>query len=359
MGFRVNLCASVYPEKIVTLDRVGIDVTNSIDGFLEAMPRNRILPFLGAYQRLCYSYFFFKKLIRKYRPDFILVTGGSSLIPKSAAERTIIYVHFPIDLEVVSKRYINNKFKRVYIRPWQFISNNLDYIKKATIITNSNYTKKLIRETWGTESTVIPPPCPQYAFPILEEQKQEVVCSIGRFTPEKDYETILEVACRLNDKKFELVGSVTSDKREYLARLMKSAPKNVKFHINATVQEKLQVLARSKVLLHSFIGEHFGIGLVEAMSAGVIPITHDSGAAKEDNLVPNEFRYTDLSGAVKSVGDALDKWNLSTAENLRESARKFSPDEFRSNMKRFIRGWILSKKLLIENNMQNHEDNNN
>jgi alpha-1,2-mannosyltransferase len=346
MGFRVNLCSSVYPERMTTLGRVGIDVTDSIDAFIQAVPRDRILPFFGAYQRLCYSYFFFKKLIQKYHPDFILVTGGSSLIPKSAAERTIMYVHFPIDLEVASKRYINNKYKRLYIKPWQFISNNLDYIKKATIITNSNYTKRLIRETWGKESTVIPPPCPQYAFPISEEQKQEVICSLGRFTPEKDYETILEVARRLSDKKFELVGSVTSDKREYLAHLVKSAPKNVKFYINATVEEKLQVLARAKVLLHSFVGEHFGIALVEAMSAGAIPITHDSGAAKEDDLVPNEYRYTDVGGAVKATSCALDRWNLDTAEILRESARKFSPEQFRLNMKRFIEAWIVSKKLL-------------
>jgi alpha-1,2-mannosyltransferase len=359
MGFRVNLCASAYPERIVTLDRVGIDVTDSIDGFIEAIPRDRILPFLGAYQRLCYSYFFFKKLIKKYRPDFILVTGGSSLIPKSAAERTIVYIHFPIDLEVASERYITKKYKRAYIMPWQFISHNLDYIKKATIITNSNFTKKLIRETWNVESTVVPPPCPQYVFPILEENKREVVCSLGRFTPEKDYETILEVARKLSDKKFELVGSVTADKRQYLAHLIKLAPKNVKFHINATVEEKIHVLARSKVLLHSFIGEHFGIAIVEAMSAGAIPVTHDSGAAKEDNLVPNEYRYTDTGEAVKATSYALDSWNVRSAETLRESARKFSPDEFRTNMKRFIRSWIISKKLLVENNSLHHEDNEN
>jgi glycosyltransferase involved in cell wall biosynthesis len=100
------------------------------------------------------------------------------------------------------------------------------------------------------------------------------------------------------------------------------------------------------VLLHSFVGEHFGIALIEAMSAGAIPITHDSGAAREDNLVPNDYRYTDVGGAVKATYRALDKWNLSTAETLRESARKFSPEEFRLNMKRFIQAWIVSKRLL-------------
>jgi glycosyltransferase involved in cell wall biosynthesis len=334
---------------MMTVSRIGIDVTDSIDGFVKAIPPNEILPFLGAYQRLCYSYFFFEKLIRKYCPDFILVTSGSSIIPHSMSERTIVYVHSPADLEVTDELYINNKFKRLYIKPWQFISNNLDYIKEATIITNSNYTRNLIRKAWGIESTVIPPPCPQYRFPILKEKKQEVICSIGRFTPEKHYEQVLMVARRLTDKKFELVGSVTSDKMEYLKGLIRSAPENVKFHINATVEEKLEVLTRAKVLLHSFIGEHFGIALIEAMSAGILPVTHDSGAAKEDKLVPNEYRYNDIDEAVKATIDALNKWDLSTAESLRESARKFSPEDFRSNVKKFITAWTMSKQLPIEN----------
>lgn len=350
MGFKVNLCSSTYPDGKTTLQRVGIDVSDSIDSFVKAIPRNEILPFLGAYQRLCYSYFFFKKLIQQHCLDFVLVTGGSSLIPKAAAEKTIVYVHFPVDVEVASERYINNRFKRIYIKPWQFISNNLDYIKRSTIITNSNYTKSLVQKAWGIESTVIAPPCPQYTFPILKEKKQEVICSLGRFTPEKDYEVILNVARRLSDKKFELVGSVTSDKTEYLNGLIKSAPENVRFHINASVEEKLEVLSRAKVLLHSFVGEHFGIALVEAMSAGILPVTHDSGAAKEDNLVPVEYRYRDISGAVRATADALDKWNLCTAKTLRESATRFSPEYFRSNMKNFIEAWIMSKQLSTDSN---------
>jgi hypothetical protein len=61
--------------------------------------------------------------------------------------------------------------------------------------------------------------------------------------------------------------------------------------------------------------------------------------------VPNEYRYNDISGAVKATIDALDKWNLSTAQNLRESARRFSPEDFRSNIKKFITAWIMSKQL--------------
>ena len=187
MGSKVFLCASAYPKKEETLERIGIDVTDSINGFVKSIGRNEILPFLGAYQRLIYSYFFFKKLIKKHEVDFVLVTGGFSLIPKKMAEQTIVYVHYPVDLEVESEKYQKNTLKRLYIKPWRFISNNLDYMKQSTIITNSNYTKNAIKSAWGMDSVVIYPPCPQYSFPLTDDEtrNEDVVCSIGRFTQEK------------------------------------------------------------------------------------------------------------------------------------------------------------------------------
>jgi len=318
---------------------VGIDVSGCIDGFVKAIGKNEILPFLGVYQRLTYSYFFFKKLIKEHKVDFVIVTGGSTLVPKIMAERTIVYVHYPVDLEVEQRRYLNSWGKRLYIMPWKFISRNLDYIKKSTIITNSNYTKDAIRAAWGMDSTVIYPPCPQYTFPLIDK-KEDVICSIGRFTPEKEYETILKIAERMPDKRFELVGSVAPDRISYLNAIMKEAPKNVAFHVDATVEEKIEVLKRSKVLLHGFIGEHFGIALVEAMSAGVIPVTHNSGAAKVDNLVEERFRYEDIDGAIASITDALGSWNAEMAEKLRENAKKFSADLFKENFKAFICDWL-------------------
>ena len=342
MGCKVFLCASAYPKKEETIKRIGIDIEDSIDGFVKAISRNEILPFLGAYQRMVYTYSFFKKLIKEHKLDFVLVTGGSTLIPKSMADKTIVYVHYPIDLEVMHQRYLNNKMKKIYIKPWLFISNNLDYIKRSTIITNSNYTRDAIKTAWGIDATVIFPPCPQYSFPLADQVKKNVVCSLGRFTPEKNYEMILQIAQRQSNTQFELIGSITPDKLSYLEKLRNSAPRNVIFHVNASIEEKIEVLKRSKVMLHSFIGEHFGIGLIEAMSAGLIPVTHDSGAAKADGLVPRKFRYNDIDEAVASITDAFSSWNIDEAQRLREYAMRFSAESFRANIKSFISNWIKS-----------------
>ena len=112
---------------------------------------------------------------------------------------------------------------------------------------------------------------------------------MGRFVPEKEYDTILQIAKQRPQLKFELIGGVAEDKISYLNSLKNKASKNVTFHVNATENQKMEILKRSKILLHSFKGEHFGIALIEAMSAGLIPISHNSGAAKEDNIVDRKI----------------------------------------------------------------------
>ena len=37
------------------------------------------------------------------------------------------------------------------------------------------------------------------------------------------------------------------------------------------------------------------------MSAGLIPISHNSGAAKEDNIVDEKYRYKDIDSALNCI----------------------------------------------------------
>ena len=102
----------------------------------------------------------------------------------------------------------------------------------------------------------------------------------------------------------------------------------------------MEILTRSKILIHSFKGEHFGIALIEAMSAGLISISHNSGAAKEDNIVEEKFRYNDLDSALNCIDKAVSEWNLDKASQLRQYAQNFSMENYNKNLKLFITNWI-------------------
>ena len=340
MGIKIYLCASSYPDATITSKRLGIDVSNSISGFFKGINRHDIPPILQPYQMMIYSHFSVKKFLKQYDLDFIIITGEPIIVPRKIANKTIAYIHFPVGLFTAQQREMESRITKIQVKTWQYISN----INRVTLLTNSNYEKNLITKAWAKDATVIYPPSPQYSF-SLNHFRDDVVCTLARFTPDKDYETVLEVARRLPDTKFELLGSVSPENLSYSEKLRNIATKNVTFHMNATIKEKISVLMMSKVLLHTFAGEHFGIAIVEAMSAGIIPVTFDSGAAKVDGLVKQRFRYLDIDGAVKSVNDALSSWNCNEARMLREKAKNYSPESFKEKITLFISSWLRSKNL--------------
>ncbi len=51
----------------------------------------------------------------------------------------------------------------------------------------------------------------------------------------------------------------------------------VEFHLNVTYDELKAWFGRGLIGLHTMWNEHFGIGVVEMMAAGVITIAHNSG----------------------------------------------------------------------------------
>ena len=84
------------------------------------------------------------------------------------------------------------------------------------------------------------------------------------------------------------------------------------------------------------------------MSAGLIPITHNSGAAKEDNIVDEIFRYNNLEYALNCLDRAISVWNLDKASKLREFAQNFSTENYNKNLKIFIKNWIKSNSHLFK-----------
>ena len=57
---------------------------------------------------------------------------------------------------------------------------------------------------------------------------------------------------------------------------------SVKFLDNRPRKEIIDIFARAKIGLHTMKEEHFGIAIVEMMSAGLVTIAHASGGPLHD-----------------------------------------------------------------------------
>ena len=56
--------------------------------------------------------------------------------------------------------------------------------------------------------------------------------------------------------------------------------------LNCPFAELQQWLGRASVGLHTMWNEHFGIGVVEFIAAGVVPVAHATAGPKQDIVVP-------------------------------------------------------------------------
>jgi glycosyltransferase involved in cell wall biosynthesis len=55
----------------------------------------------------------------------------------------------------------------------------------------------------------------------------------------------------------------------------------VTLETNVCLNNLLSIMREAKVYFHTMVGEHFGISIVEAMAAGLIPVVSDVGGPTE------------------------------------------------------------------------------
>jgi glycosyltransferase involved in cell wall biosynthesis len=342
-NFKVGLCDINQIDYAKTQRILNIDIRDIDFTFNFNQPR---LPFFQVYQRLSYGYFSIKKLFKKFSPNLVFVTYYPiSLVPEEYINKTVIYVHYPMFYdnpqhkgEKKKHQKFKSAFKKFYLKPIDFLFNNMEHYKNVKLIANSKFTTEGIKKRLNKNAPVIYPPCPLY-LDLPLNRKKNWVCSIGRFSPGKRYDVALEIAKKLPEIKFHFVGTVVQKNRGYLESLMKQAKylDNVHFHINCPHQEKLQILSKSKVLLHCLIDESFGIVFPESMSSGTIPVCHDSGGPKVDGFVPSEFRWQDKEDAINIIQSCMHDWTFDVAQSIRKESTKFGKEKFQENIVNFVR----------------------
>ena len=79
----------------------------------------------------------------------------------------------------------------------------------------------------------------------------------------------------------------------------------IEFMLNKSFDEILKLFAQSKVAIHTMKEEHFGISIVEMMSAGLITIAHDSAGPKMDIIGGAEEPVGYLANDLVSYKKAL------------------------------------------------------
>jgi glycosyltransferase involved in cell wall biosynthesis len=163
------------------------------------------------------------------------------------------------------------------------------------VVANSAYTARWVGRLWNRDATVIAPP----VRPRAPGEKRRMILAVGRFFPnvsghsKKQLELVeaFRLACAqgLTGWELHLAGGCSDEERGYVETVRRAAVGlPVRFHVNARGKDLAELFAGATLFWHGAgLGEdpdrdpdrfeHFGISVVEAMSAGAVPLVYAHG----------------------------------------------------------------------------------
>jgi glycosyltransferase involved in cell wall biosynthesis len=225
------------------------------------------------------------------------------------------------------------------------------------VAANSAYTARWVEDLWDRPATVLSPPV------RLRQggEKRPIILAVGRFFPnvsghsKKQLELVeaFRIACErgLHDWELHLVGGCSNAERGYVETVRRAAVDlPVRFHVNARGGDLTSLFAGASIFWHAAgLGEdlhahpdrfeHFGISVVEAMSAGAVPVVfaHGGPAAIVGATGCGELYTTTEELAMRTlelVGDPERRARLAEVATAR--AEDFAFDRFAEHLETLV-----------------------
>ena len=238
----------------------------------------------------------------------------------------------------------------------------------SLVMVNSSWTCNHIQKIWflAPNPNVVFPPCDVKGFSILDisKKRKNYITSIGQFRPEKDHDLQLRAFALLvnkddgsllkknKDLRLILIGGCRDEGDEgRVSKLRETAEELgitslVKFEINQPYSVLKEYLAVSNIGIHTMLNEHFGIGIVEMMAAGLVVVANNSGGPKEDIVRPllidgnNRITNPLLDGVEDGGNNSIN----STTGFLAKS-----PEEYADRMEQILNLSLTDIRLVREN----------
>jgi alpha-1,2-mannosyltransferase len=259
--------------------------------------------------------------ISSFVPDvFIDTMGYAFTLPFVSAVLeipTAAYVHYPtISTDMLGRvpgiSIVKQLYWRVFALVYGYVCRQMD-----VLMTNSSWTGDHIQRLTGKriskgEIRVIFPPCDTKALTGLSlSPREKSIIYVAQFRPEKDHMTVLKAFSILlsnnpsmrEDVRLILIGSVRDDKDKKRVQSLQQEAKsldiyeNTEFVVDAPWETVVSWLGRGWIGTNAMWNEHFGIGVVEYMAAGLIPVVHNSGGPKLDIVTKVDGKPTGIKGS--------------------------------------------------------------
>uniref|UniRef100_A0A7S3U9P3 GDP-Man:Man(3)GlcNAc(2)-PP-Dol alpha-1,2-mannosyltransferase n=1 Tax=Picocystis salinarum TaxID=88271 RepID=A0A7S3U9P3_9CHLO len=315
--------------------------------------------------------------ILKLTPAVFIDTSGYAFaypIAKLAGSKVVAYVHYPtISTDMLARvrqrrnMYNNDEgvsgsawksgIKVLYYRCFAALYGLVGRCADVTMV-NSTWTRNHIAQLWANNGVhIVYPPCDTCKLNNidLDRPRELEIISIAQFRPEKDHKLQIESFAHalskvtktpdmkhLSNMRLRLVGSCRNAADEARVKDLRLLSKklgiehHVHFSVGISYTELVEHLGTAICGIHTMVDEHFGIGVVEYMAAGTIPIAHGSGGPLTDIVVPHNGTRTgflattleEYSTAMLEVISMSVSARRAMGKAARAHASTFSTDRF-------------------------------
>ncbi|MCH0629462.1 glycosyltransferase [Kocuria palustris] len=222
----------------------------------------------------------------------------------------IAYVHYPV---LQSDMFAKLRIKRMaevfshgydvaaVAKFWYWLVLYYTYMILGALVEvtlcNGTFTYTHLKQVWRLNSLsvmeIVYPPCGEMAMPEGSERepKTNTMVYVAQFRPEKRHDLVVREYHRfllqatsikpLAIPKLVLVGLCRTESDTATLHLLKALVKelelDVEFAVDCSYEDLQGYIARAKFGINAMWNEHFGIGVVEYIHGGAVPIVHALG----------------------------------------------------------------------------------
>ena len=303
---------------------------------LSIAPFRPVLGRLLALQRLRYAEQIAALISKNLEPKLAFSTQSSIYYVHNIKTFNIVY---DIDdfLEVHASQYGSGAMSSVLrVAYYRLLSRRFhsDFRRNRLFIPLSLLLEQQLEKHGYEHTPFLFSPCDMIFRP---RPKSKQVVQVTRVVPGKRLEEFMQIAARLSEYKFMMVGASSRENPEYARKLLEKAPSNVEY-IEARIRDRPELVEESKVYLHTSVEPGINISLGQALGAGCIPVAPESGGGAEIVLWSKVgYSYRNIDEAVELIRRAQESEEpRDYPQHLSEVAKMFSAENFEEKIAKII-----------------------